>query len=77
MKEKIYVYSFDEKLPKHGWIQRCNNCNTYTARTVFFKEDKNFEYLAHICPLCKKNNKDKTKKFQKISAYKIKNFDLK
>ncbi len=77
MREKIYVYSISNSLPKNGWIQKCNNCNTYTSRLILFKEDLKYEFWVHLCPECQRKNINNSDKFIKLCQRKISSLDLK
>ena len=41
------------KLPTHGWLQRCEECEKITSRIVII-EHKNKTYLKYSCLMCRK-----------------------
>ena len=66
IKKKLYIYFENDRMPKGGWMQSCFSCSIFTAKTLIFREDDNYEYIVYICNHCKKTlvNKDKNIKFK-------------
>jgi len=66
-KQKLYIYFYDDKMPKDGWMQSCFSCSIFTARTLIFREEADTSYIVYICNHCKKKliNSDKNINFKK------------
>lgn len=64
--EKLYIYFYDDKMPKEGWMQSCFSCSIFTARTLIFREEADTSYIVYICNHCKKKliNNSKNSKFE-------------
>lgn len=76
--KEIYIYR-DSHLPDDGWIQKCFNCDTLTAKCILFKTItqnkgcyvKYWEFNIHLCHHCKKylytDEDENVKNFLKFS----------
>ena len=76
--KEIFIYR-DSHLPQDGWIQKCFNCDTLTAKSILFKTltqnkgcyVKYWEFNVHLCYHCKKylyaNKSENIKKFLTFS----------